>query len=75
MPGPMMATSSRAHINALIDREVTMIKSAIGRSSVTDGVVLRAARKAMGIASTTPAAVPMVAMLRVSQSGLSSSGR
>jgi hypothetical protein len=53
----------------LIEREVTMMKSAMGRRISAEGVVLRAARKATGTAMMTPPSVPSVAMLIVSHSG------
>ena len=74
-PGPIMATSSSAQISELIERDETMIRSANGRSKVALGVVLRAARNAMGVAKTIPSAVPSVAMLTVSQSGSQSLSR
>ena len=43
-PGPTMVTSISAQISELIEREATMMNSAIGRTNVTLGVVLRAAQ-------------------------------
>src|SRR3546814_4376215 len=74
-PGPMMATSSKAQISALIDRLATITSSARGRTKRTLGVVLRAAMKATGTAMTIAASVPIVAMLMVSQRGCISAGR
>ena len=42
-PGPMIDTSRSPQISLLIKREATMMSSAIGRTIVTLGVVLRAA--------------------------------
>ena len=67
-PGPMIDTSKSDQIKELIEREETMIRRAIGRTNLL-GVVFRAARKATGTAITIAIIVPMVAMLRVSQSG------
>ena len=44
-PGPRMVTSSSAQISELIERDETMISSAIGRTNTTLGVVLRAAQE------------------------------
>ena len=74
-PGPMIATSSSAQISALIEREATMMNRAIGRRMVAEGVVFRAARKAIGTAMITPPIVPIVAMLIVSHRGSINSGR
>ena len=74
-PGPTIATSSNAQISALIERDETMTRSAIGRTTVTLGVVLRAARNAIGTATMIASSVPTVAMFIVSQSGRQSSGR
>ena len=68
-PGPMIETSNSDQIKELIEREETMIRRAIGRTNFVLGVVFRAARKATGKAITIAIIVPMVAMLRVSQSG------
>jgi hypothetical protein len=46
-----------------------MISNAIGRTNTRLGVVLRAARKATGTASTIASTVPSVATLMVSHSG------
>ena len=43
-PGPMMVTSISAQISELIERDDTMMNSAIGRTNATLGVVLRAAQ-------------------------------
>ena len=66
-PGPMIVTSISAHRSELIDRDETMMKSATGRTKTADGVVLRAARNAIGNARTTAINVPSVAILMVSQ--------
>ena len=72
-PGPTMVTSISAQISELIEREETMMRSATGRTKATLGVVLRAAQKAVGTASTMASSVPRVAMLMVSHSGTQSS--
>ena len=68
-PGPTMATSSKAQMSELMEREETMMKRATGRTKSRLGVVLRAAQKAVGTARTSAMRVPRVAMLMVSQSG------
>jgi hypothetical protein len=68
-PGPMIVTSMSAQISALIERDETIMNSAIGRTTLTLGVVLRAAQYATGTASRTAITVPTVAILIVSQIG------
>ena len=68
-PGPMILTSSKAQISELIERLETMISRAMGRMNRADGVVLRAARKATGIAINSAITVPRVAMFSVSHNG------
>jgi hypothetical protein len=68
-PGPKIATKSRAQINELIDLEATITNSATGLTTATLGVVLLAAKKAIGTAITKPKRVPKVAMLMVSHKG------
>src|SRR5262245_10213240 len=65
----MMVTSISAQISELIERDATMMNRAIGRTSMTLGVVLRAAQYATGTATMIEIAVPKVAMLSVSHSG------
>ena len=43
-PGPIIVTSISAQISALIERDDTMMNRAIGRTTLTLGVVLRAAQ-------------------------------
>src|SRR3546814_13710398 len=62
-PGPTMVTSISAQMSELMEREETMMKRATGLTSVTLGVVLRAARKATGTAMMIASKVPSVAML------------
>ena len=68
-PGPMIETRSSAQISELIEREETMMRSAMGRAIYRLGVVLRAAMKATGTAMMMPIIVPSVAMFRVSHMG------
>ena len=68
-PGPMIETSSRAQISELIERDETMMRSAMGRAIYRLDVVLRAAMKATGTAMMMPIKVPSVAMFRVSHMG------
>ena len=68
-PGPMMATSIKAQMSELIEREDTMTRSATGLTKTWLGVVLRAAQNATGTAITKAIRVPSVAMLTVSQMG------
>ena len=72
-PGPIIDTSKSDHIKELIEREETIIRRAIGRTNFLLGVVLRAARKATGIAINIAIIVPMVAMFMVSQRGFHNS--
>ena len=74
-PGPSMVTSSSAQISELIERDDTMIRSATGRTNSTLGVVLRAARNAIGTAMMIASSVPRVAIASVSQSGRHNSFR
>jgi len=54
MPGPMIVTKSSAQISELMERDETIRSRARGRTSQTEGVVLRAAQKAIGTARTMP---------------------
>ena len=65
----MMAISNSAQISELMDREDTITNSATGRTNAALGVVLWAAQKATGTASTTAIRVPRVAILMVSHTG------
>ena len=67
IPGPNMVTKSNAQIRELMEREEAIISKAIGRTKVVEGVVFRAAKKAIGNAIITPSSVPKVAMFSVSQ--------
>lgn len=53
-PGPTIETNNKAQMSELIEREETMISSAIGRTKVVLGVVLGAARNATGTAPAKP---------------------
>ena len=60
-PGPKIATNSRPQITVLIERDPTRMARPIAQVKPL-AVVLRAARNATGIASTTAIIVPSVAM-------------
>src|SRR3546814_18006360 len=72
-PGPKMATSSKAQIKELIERDATIASKAKGLIQAVLGVAFRAARKAIGTAMSVPSKVPNVAIFNVSHSGPSSS--
>ena len=57
-PGPIIDTRRRAQISELMDREETIISSAIGRINLVLGVVFRAAKKATGKAIIIASIVP-----------------
>jgi hypothetical protein len=56
-------------MSELMEREATITNKATGRMKAALGVVLLAAKKAMGTAITKPNKVPKVAMLMVSHKG------
>ena len=62
-------------ISELMERDDTMTRSASGRTSHPLGVVLRAARNAIGTAMTIANKVPSVAIASVSHSGRHNSCR
>ena len=67
-PGPTITTSNSAQISEFTDRVPTMMNNITARTDLC-GVVLCAARKAMGTARIMAIAVPMVAIFNVSQTG------
>ena len=68
-PGPTIATSKSAQISELIEREETMIKSAIGRTKRRWAWCCAPRRRRPAQRITIAMAVPRVAMLMVSHRG------
>lgn len=65
-PGPRIATRSNSQSNELMEREATMTRNAMERRMFLLGGVLRAAKKAIGMAAKIPIRVTRAAMLIVS---------